>query len=49
MDPNEPTALKSLGALYLAQNNFDAALKNLDMAIEKTNDCLLYTSDAADE
>ena len=38
MDPNEPTALKSLGALYLAQNNFDAALKNLDMAIEKTND-----------
>ena len=38
MDPNEPTALKSLGALYLAQNNFDAALINLDMAIEKTND-----------
>ncbi len=38
MNPNEPTALKSLGALYLAQDNFDAALKNLDLAIEKTND-----------
>ena len=38
MDPNEPTALKSLGALYLAQDNFDSALKNLDLAIEKTDD-----------
>jgi tetratricopeptide (TPR) repeat protein len=38
INPNEPTALKSLGALYLAQNSFDAALKNLDLAIEKTDE-----------
>ena len=36
MQPNEPTALKSLGALYLAQNNFESALTNLDKAIEMT-------------
>ena len=38
MEPLEPTALKSLGALYLAQDKFDAALKNLDLAIENTSE-----------
>ena len=38
MDPLEPTALKSLGALYLAQDKFDAALQNLDLAIENTSE-----------
>jgi len=38
LQPNEPTALKSLGALYLAQDNFDEALKNLDKAIEMTSE-----------
>ena len=38
LNPNEPTALKSLGALYLAQDNFSEALKNLDLAIDKTDE-----------
>ncbi len=38
IQPNEPTALKSLGALYLAQDNFESALANLDKAIEMTSD-----------
>ena len=38
MEPLEPTALKSLGALYLAQDKFDAALQNLDLAIENTSE-----------
>lgn len=38
INPDEPTALKSLGALYLARDDFDSALKNLDLAIEKTDD-----------
>jgi tetratricopeptide (TPR) repeat protein len=38
ISPNEPTALKSLGSLYLAQDNFVLALKNLKKAIESTSD-----------
>ena len=38
MEPLEPTALKSLGALYLAQDKFDAALQKLDLAIENTSE-----------
>ena len=38
MEPLEPTALKSLGALYLAQDKFDSALQNLDLAIENTSE-----------
>ena len=37
IQPNEPTALKSLGALYLAQDDFESALANLDKAIEMTS------------
>ena len=32
------SALKSLGALYLAQDKFEPALKNLNAAIENSND-----------
>ena len=38
IQPNEPTALKSLGALYLAKDDFESALANLDKAIEMTSD-----------
>jgi tetratricopeptide (TPR) repeat protein len=38
INPNEVLALKSLGALYLAKDEFEPALKNLDAAIEFSED-----------
>ena len=38
VNPLEVSALKSLGALYLAQDKFEPALKNLNAAIENSND-----------
>jgi tetratricopeptide (TPR) repeat protein len=38
INPNEPTALKSIGALYLAQDDYDSALINLNKALENTED-----------
>jgi tetratricopeptide (TPR) repeat protein len=38
INPLEVPALKSLGALYLAQDNFEPALKNLNAAIENSDD-----------
>jgi|TARA_B100000497_G_C7667365_1_gene402434 tetratricopeptide (TPR) repeat protein len=38
INPNEVPALKSLGALYLAKDEFEPALKNLDAAIEFSED-----------
>ena len=38
VNPTEVPALKSLGALYLAKDNFEPALKNLNAAIENSDD-----------
>tara|TARA_Y100000287_G_C14225657_1_gene358848 strand:+ start:391 stop:1491 length:1101 start_codon:yes stop_codon:yes gene_type:complete len=38
LDPKDPTVLKSLGALYLAQDKFESALKNLNLAIDLTSE-----------
>ena len=38
INPNEVPALKSLGALYLAKDEFEPALKNLNAAIENSDD-----------
>ena len=38
INPLEVPALKSLGALYLAQDKYEPALKNLNAAIENSND-----------
>ena len=38
VDPNEVSALKNLGALYLAKEDFESALIHLDSAIEQSED-----------
>ena len=38
INPTEVSALKSLGALYLAKDSFESALKNLNAAIENSDD-----------